>query len=66
MKELPIRRGLRPYLPENQQELLDLVVVARQHKTDDDHEQTGKPLATQHQLDDLLQRRRLRAVVAML
>ena len=38
LQELPVARRLGHNLPEDQQELLDHVVLARQHEPDDRHE----------------------------
>ena len=42
-----------------------MVVVTRQHETNDNHEQPWKTLTTQHQLDYLLEGGRLHPVVAV-
>ena len=45
VQQLAVRAGLRPDLPEHQQQLLQLVVVARQHKPDDGHQQSGEAVS---------------------
>ena len=53
MEQLPFLESLRPYFPEDQQQLLDLTVIAWQHKPDDCHEQVGKVLTVQDHLDSI-------------
>ncbi len=66
VKQFSITTGLGPDFPKNEQQLLDLVVVAWQDKPYDGHEQAREPLPTQHKLNQFLQGRCLATVVQML
>ncbi len=66
MQQFPVGRGLWPDLPEDEEQFLDLVVTTGHHEPDDGHEEVGQPLATQYQLDQLLEGRRLDTSVTML
>lgn len=54
LHQLAIRRGLRHNLPEDQQQLLDHMVLQRQHEPDDDHQETGDLLPREDDPDCLL------------
>ena len=45
VQQLAVRAGLGPDLPEHQQQFLQLVVVARQHKPDDGHQQAREAVS---------------------
>ncbi len=47
MQQFSIGRGLWPNLPEDEQQLLDLVIPAGHHKPDDRHEKVRQTLAAQ-------------------
>ena len=55
MKEFPVRSGLGHNLPEDEKQLLESVVSLRHHILNDRHQEAGKPLTVQHQLNDSLQ-----------
>lgn len=55
LKQLAVWGCLRNNLPEHQQQLLDGVVLKRQHKADYGHQQPGQFLTIQDHDDDLLQ-----------
>lgn len=55
MEQFSIAAGFWPDLPKYEQQLLNLMIVAGQHKTDDGHQQSWQALPIQHQLDHFLQ-----------
>lgn len=55
LQQLAVRGRLGNNLPEHQQQLLNGVVLKRQHKADDGHQQPGQLLTVQDHDDDLLQ-----------
>lgn len=55
MKDFPVWSGLGHYLPKDGKQLLESVVSLWHHVLNDRHQQAGKTLAIQHQLNDLLQ-----------
>ena len=66
LHELAVGQVLGHDLPEDEQELLDLVVGDGHHEAYDGHEQRRILLAVEHQLDGLLERLGLHLVVALL
>lgn len=55
LQQLAIRSGFGHNLPEDQQQLFDGVVLQRENKTDDGHEETWQLLPIQNHDDDFLQ-----------
>lgn len=54
LHQLAISSGLRDNLPEDEKQLLDGVVLQRQHKPDDNHKQTRDLLSREDDTYNLL------------
>ncbi len=65
VQQFSIRGSFWPYFPEYEQELLDLVIAARQHEAYDGHQQSGKTLSIEHELNELLESIRLHTSISM-